>query len=110
MNWQEKAAALDALSEITLKIRKPEDWYVCQRVEVKDGIIMRGEYGNGATPEEAIDDHWDRLTFDIAGTEKYLVAYSQDAKRRAVRWNGFMWADVVEALHIRESLAKGDAS
>lgn len=30
-------------------------------VEVKDGPILRGEYGNGATPEEAIQNYADAI-------------------------------------------------
>jgi len=96
MDWQQKAAALDALAEIEIKIRKPGDWYVSQRVEIKDGGVLRGEYGNGPTPQDAILDHWDRLVVNIDPTPLYLVARTADGRRRPVRWNGFMWADFPE--------------
>ena len=60
MDWQQKAEALAALCELRIKFRErqwriggPEPWYVEQRVEVKDGSILCGQYGNGSTPEEA---------------------------------------------------------
>lgn len=96
MDWQQKAAALDALAEIEIKIRKPGDWYVHQHVEIKDDCIMRGEYGNGRTPEEAIEDHWQRLVVNIEQTPLYLVARAMRDTRRAVKWNGFMWMDYPE--------------
>jgi hypothetical protein len=78
-----------------VKFRKPGDWYVNQDVEVKDGGILIGTYGNGATPEEAIEDHWRVLTEIPRG--HYLVVRAFDNLRRAVRWNGFMWEDVKES-------------
>lgn len=98
MDWQTKAAALNALAAISIKFRKPGDWYVSQQVEIKDGPILRGDYGNGATPQEAIEDHWERLTELEPG--QYLVGREfldgRTHRRKAVRWNGFMWEDVNE--------------
>lgn len=96
MDWQQKAAALDALAEIEIKIRKPGDWYVSQRVEIKDDCILVGAYGNGDTPMAAIDDHWFRLVEEIERGPRYLVARVGQPSRRAVKWNGFMWQDVPE--------------
>ena len=96
MTWQEKAAALDALAEIQVMIRKPGDWYVSQRVEIKDDGVLISSYGNGVTPEEAIENHWRELVDEIADTPKYLVVRAFQDQRRAVRWNGFMWQDVAE--------------
>lgn len=96
MDWQQKAAALDALAELTIKFRKPNDWYVSQRVDVKDNAILRGEYGNGTTPQEAVEDHWLHLVTNLEKSPLYLVAFAGDDRRRAVRWNGFMWQDVPE--------------
>lgn len=97
MDWQHKAAALDALAEFEIKFRKMGDWYVSQNVEIKDSAILRSACGNGSTPDEAIEDHWRQLVDDIAATPLYLVTRaSSDTKRRAVRWNGFMWMDVHE--------------
>lgn len=96
MNWEEKLQALNALSECKLIMRKPGDWYVSQAVEVKDGGILRGEYGNGTGPAEAVIDHWQRLTDLKSGL--YLVGrtFGTSSQRLAVRWNGFMWDRVEE--------------
>ena len=94
MDWQHKAAALNALAKISIKCRAPGDWYVEQSVEIKDDGLMIGEYGNGETPEAAIEDHWKCLVQELGS--KYLVANSGREDRRTARWNGFMWADVPE--------------
>lgn len=94
MDWQQKAAALNALAEIHLCIRGPDDWFVSQRVEIREEHVLVGAYGNGTTPEEAIEDHWRKLVTEIG--PHYLVARPYEGKRRAVRWNGFMWEDYPE--------------
>ena len=96
MDWQQKAAALDALKAIEIRIRKPGDWYVHHGVEIKDNGLLCGDYGNGKTPEDAILDHWERLVTAIEQTPKYLVVNAMTERRRAVRWNGYMWQDVPE--------------
>lgn len=88
------AAALDALAEIEVKIRKPGDWYVSQNVEIKDGSMLRSVCGSGSTPQEAIENHWHDVTDDLG--PRYLVVHACGNDRRAVRWNGFMWAEVRE--------------
>lgn len=95
MNFQQKAAALKALSEISVRIRGENNWYVNQNVEVKAGGMLEGRYGNGETPESAIEDHWRALVEDLK-PEEYLVIHAYGGKRRAVKWNGFMWEDTLE--------------
>jgi len=101
MDWQQMFAALKAISpEATLQMRKPNDWY-CRLpgVELKNGITLQTVRGTGGSPGEAVAAAW------IAATElpsspdggPYLVVNATDPKRRrAMRWNGFMWADVDE--------------
>lgn len=103
MTWEQKFAACMALSPATLHMRKPGDWYVSQNVEIKNGIMLMGEYGNGRTPEEAVSEHFAKLT--NLQSNQYLVvnAYSDD--RIAVRWNGFMWAPITEATRTVEVAA-----
>lgn len=98
MTWEQKLAALNAIVECTLKMRRPGDWYVEQSVDIKDGSILRGEYGNGNSPETAVLDHWERLTniespLYLVGRE-FFDGYV--ATRKVVRWNGFMWESVDE--------------
>lgn len=102
MDFQQKAEALAALTALSIKFRErehriggSEPWYVSQKVDVKEGSCLLGTYGNGNTPEEAIEDHWKVLVLDLPRDE-YLIVNSGLENRRAVRWNGFMWADVPE--------------
>lgn len=98
MNYQQKAEALDSLSEISILIRSYTDWYVSQSVEIKDGVILKSDYGNGNTPEAAINNHWAILVDDLADN-CYVVINATDKKlRRAFRWNGFMWKEKVEEI------------
>lgn len=101
MDWQQKAEALSGLTDLAICFREKRDrigghepWYVLQKIDIKDGSCLHGAYGNGATPQEAIEDHWKRLVDELP-PDKYLIARWAD-KRRAVRWNGFMWQDVPE--------------
>jgi hypothetical protein len=104
MNWKEKIEALASLeSDIAIRYR-PEGtvcagnqdhiWYITQSVDVKKGSILHGRYGNGETPEEAIEDHWNRLT--ELEEDEYLVIHAGAMNRKAVKWNGFMWKEVKE--------------
>ena len=95
MNWQQKAAALNALSPIKILMRGENDWYVSQSIEVKDDSGLISVFGNGDTPENAITDHWEKAVSDLCAGQ-YLVLNAAGDNRRAVEWNGFMWADVVE--------------
>lgn len=101
MDWQQKAEALAGLTELAIcfrekqdRIGRPQSWYVRQTIDIKDGPCLHGAFGNGHTPQEAIENHWQRLVDELPA-DKYLVVRAAD-KRRAVRWNGFMWQDVPE--------------
>jgi len=94
MMWEEKLAACKALGDCALRMREPGDWYVSWSVEAVEhghpGILV-GRYGNGATPQLAVEDHWSRIT---APEVSALVVNAMRPTRREVRWNGFMWWDV----------------
>jgi hypothetical protein len=48
MTWEQKLLAMQALTEVSLKMRKPGDWYVDARGRrVKAGVMSHGIYGNG---------------------------------------------------------------
>lgn len=103
MDWQEKAAALAGLTELAVCFREkqwriggPEPWYVQQRIYIKDDCVLRGVYGNGDTPQEAIEDHWKHLVTELPANQYLVICASDSERRRAVRWNGFMWQDVPE--------------
>jgi hypothetical protein len=94
MDWQQKAAVLNAIAQIKICMRRPQDWYIDQSVEVGGDGLLSGLYGNGTTPQAALEDHW-RVLVDELKPGFYLViqAFSPD-KCRHVRWNGFMWEDL----------------
>jgi hypothetical protein len=89
MSWVEKLAILDCLSECSLRMRKPGDWYVAQNVSEAGGDGLHGlltsVYGEGLTPEAAVLDHWNKLV-DALPPDRYLVVHQQK-----YRWNGRMW-------------------
>ena len=95
MNWQEKADALDSLAEIDIKIRKVNDWYVSQRTEIGGDGMLLGSYGNGTTPEEAIENHWFQLVDDLP-IDKYIVTAAMNNERKHWRWNGYMWREALQ--------------
>lgn len=96
MDWQQKADALNSLSRVEILMRGVNDWFVSQRVYIKDGGCLNGKYGNGTTPEAALVDHW-RVLVDELHNGQYLVMNAiSDSERKAVRWNGHMWETVVE--------------
>lgn len=96
MTYEQKMAALNALAECAVKMRKPGDWYVEQSTEVTaDGrSVLEGRYGDGTSPQDAIENHWKVLVTDLGPTE-YIVIHSRDEQRRRrhLTWNGFMWED-----------------
>jgi|ERR1700743_251330 len=98
MDWETKLAALNALSECELKMRKPGDWYVSQSIEIKDKSVLKSVCGNGVTPAKAVEDHWTQAT--EPASHEYVIARhyweGEVYKRDAVRWNGFMWDRVEE--------------
>lgn len=95
MDWEQKLQALNVVAECVLKMRKPGDWFVSQPIDVKQQSILVGMYGNGATPQAAVEDHWTQLT--TLPADEYIVSrYGDMGTRTAVRWNGFMWDRVVE--------------
>jgi hypothetical protein len=95
MDYQEKASALDSLSELKILIRGPLDWYVSQSVEVKrmGSCMLAGMYGNGETPEEAILDHWKVLVDDLTPGDFLVINAGDPKRRRDVYWHRYMWKD-----------------
>lgn len=94
MNWEEKLQALQALGETRLAMRKPGNWYVDQRgVEVGGDGMLAVLYGDGATPIDAVNDHWEQYVNNLP-VDKYIVIGAYTEKRRHVRWNGFMWEEL----------------
>lgn len=96
LTWEQKLVALNVLAKCTLEMRKPGDWWVYQQVEKKVGTVLEAIFGEGIGPEEAVEWHWKQMTQDVKEGE-YLVTYGMDReKRKAHKWNGFMWEPVDE--------------
>ena len=96
MNWEEKLDAIQHLGETVLRMRAPGDWYVSQSgVEstARGSAVLRGEYGDGTSPEAAVLHHWNVLTVHDGNTSYLVLNATDETKRRHVYWNGFMWKD-----------------
>lgn len=88
MTWEQKFAALQALTDTSLRMRKPGDWYVNAYDRAIGGNgLLQSNYGNGKTPEEAVENDWLQMT-QIASDLHIRV------KGKNYQWNGFMWAQV----------------
>ena len=98
MDWQQKLEALQALGDCALRMRSPDDWYVSQNsTELKmhaDDYCLGGKYGNGHSPEEAVEDHWRVLVDDLPPEAMIIIHAMSRERRRQVRWSGYMWKDV----------------
>lgn len=93
MTWEQKLAALQALTETHLCMRKPGDWYVdAYARDIGGDGFLTGTFGNGMSPAEAVLDDWKRITELPPG--KYIVISANSDKEKRVRWNGFMWKEV----------------
>lgn len=88
MTWEQKLEALNALCEHSLIMRAPGDWYVSSDLTIIDECISSWDYGNGETPEEAVEDHWDKYA-SVA-----FPMYISNGTGKKYRWNKFMWKEV----------------
>jgi len=81
-------SALKALTPTHIEMRKPGDWYVSAYARtVRDGNLLRGAYGEGRSPDEAVINDWKEIS------KAACVRIGGDGAERTVRWNGFMWED-----------------
>lgn len=93
MTWEEKIQALQAIAECTLRMRKPGNWYVSFNAGIGGDGFIRGDYGNGKNPEEAVIAHWDIFTTNLP-SDRYIIVNGNYKGEKRVRWNGFMWEDI----------------
>jgi hypothetical protein len=104
MTWQEKAIALSNLGPLVVRMRGVDDWYaLCEHVEVADDVLVCHTFGNGATPTEAIEAYWERLsTLADGGGKKWKWVRVDDTRCvRYYRWGGFMWEMVSERAAVK---------
>jgi hypothetical protein len=94
VTWEEKFAALKSLShDVSLRMREPGDWYVSDPgVEIGGDGVLASKTESGATPEAAVEMHWEILT--KLPPDKYIALDAFTDKRRHYRWSGFMWTEV----------------
>ncbi len=97
MTWEDRIQAMQSLGELTLRMRKPGDWYVNHSgVERAEGCLLCGGCVTGAkTPQEATEQHWKWLT-ELKG-DQYIVTNAMNDRRMAYRWTGYMWKRWEEA-------------
>lgn len=93
MTWEQKLAALNSITATRVLMREPGNWYVEAYARMlPDGAHMfRGAYGEGKTPQEAVENDWDQIS---ASPSVYISPNSEEERR--VRWNGYMWEEVAK--------------
>lgn len=94
MNWEQKLAALNNLERCSLVMLQPGSWRVIQAAETKLHMRLAGVIGEGSTPQEAVEDHWGKMT--TLEDNQYIVVRAGRPNRAAVRWNGHMWESHAE--------------
>lgn len=98
MTWEEKLDAMIALAPGTTIQRRPgANWYVAMRgceITKDDSGILDGRYGNGATPQLAVEDAW--KTYTELKPEEYIIRGAMSNNPRHFRWNGYMWEELHE--------------
>ena len=92
MTWEQKLEALMSLTETTLVMREPGDWYVEApgRHIGGDGMLY-GKYGNGRTPQEAVENDWE--IYSEVKYPMYVVIENHKGRNHYV-WTGYMWKKV----------------
>lgn len=96
LTYDEKLEKMAELGDFAIRYRpipfigdKPlTQYYVDQNVEIKDGSILRSISGNGNTPREALEDHWEQL---INLRKHEYVILDPGTKRECYKWNGEEW-------------------
>ena len=86
--WEDRLAAMQALTECSLRMRSPGNWYVETSVEIGDGAILSSAYGNGETPEQAVEQTWKNVT--TLRDDQYL-AVRRHGERLNAMWDGDAW-------------------
>ena len=97
MTWQEKFAAIQALSgefNACLRMRKPDDWYVADlSINIGRGNLLHGVLGNGTTPQEAIENCWTEL-MNASNNYEPIVKNAYTDNRKEYKWSGYMWTEI----------------
>jgi len=98
MDWEQKFAAINALSRCTLSMRKPGDWYVSSgRLEIAGDGCLTSPTQSATTPDGAVEEYWRQIVSELPANH-YLMG-GDPGHTKCVRWNGYMWED---ASHMRK--------
>lgn len=93
MTWEQQLEALQSLGRCCLKMRVPGNWYVEQpRVSIATGGMLVGKFGQGTSPEEAVEDHWRQYTTYVKD-ERVKVEQAGKVTGLYVRWDGYRWKE-----------------
>lgn len=111
MTWEEKLHELRKLGDLSLKMRGPGDWYVEQvgvSISHHDGFL-RSEHGNGATPKQAVEDHW-RILTSVQAPSEIIRRANPQRYQRAFRWEGGRWvrADKMRTYHVTGTVTQSE--
>ena len=91
MNWEQMLEALNILTETSLHMRKPMDWYVhaTSRWVVGDPRpgLQSGMYGEGVDPATAVISDWRKMT--AISFPRYI-----HTPRGNFIWREYMWVPV----------------
>ena len=90
LTTNQMALALSALGDFGIHIRKRGDWYASVRAEIKRGAFLEGPSVSAPSPDAAVLALFE--TYTAPGT--IVVLHANEARRRHVQWNGFIWADI----------------
>lgn len=93
LTWEQKLDLLESLTEHSLKMRKPGDWYVSSSLEIGGNGLLCGSYGEGENPQQAVLNHWKIYCEDLA-EGAYIVVDWAGSNRRQLRWNGYRFEEV----------------
>lgn len=99
MDWEQQARALAALAGLRVGLNRRGEWYaVLDDIEIGDGHILASAVSHGGgSLSSAIMRLWAVVVDELKPNEMLVKHATDKERRRAFRWNGFMWADVVEA-------------
>lgn len=97
LTLSQKMIALNCLNpcSITYSTLTPADPWRCsvEGLEIEEKSILRSVYGIGPSPEEAVNNLWDKLT-DNLDANSFIVIDAYKPTRRQYVWAGFMWQPV----------------
>jgi hypothetical protein len=92
MNWEEKFEIMKNMTHTEICMRKPSDWYISSWMN-----IAGGSYGEGHTPEEAINNQWELMT-----TRSFEISSWKHDGKEYLRWNGFLFVRISEEEYKRD--------